>query len=99
VLRQTSEELSMDAQAGVALNRPLVITGGTLIVVGIVLFFVVMGATPADDFTPGTAQLDPSAADDPSRGWAIVAGLVFAAGLAMVGIGMNRWRQRRARQV
>ena len=75
------------------MNRPLVIAGIALVVTGAIVFFVVMGATSGpEDFAPVTAQ-DPVLLAEPSRLWSVLAGIVFAAGLAMVGIGMNRWRQ------
>lgn len=79
------------------MNRSLVTTGVALVVAGVLLFFYVMFAasSPIEDAgTPLTATQDPVLLSDVSRLWGVVAGLALAAGLALVGIGMNRWRQR-----
>lgn len=79
------------------MNRSLVTTGVALVVAGVLLFFYVMFAASSrveDAGAPLTATQDPVLLSDVSRLWGVVAGLAFAAGLALVGIGMNRWRQR-----
>ena len=77
------------------MNRPLVTTGVALVVTGVLLFFYVMftASSTIEDAGALTAAQDPAALGDLSRLWGVVAGLCFAAGLALVGIGMNRWRQ------
>ena len=79
------------------MNRSLVTTGIVLVVAGVLLFFYVMFAasSPIEDAgAPLAATQDPVLLSDVSRLWGVVAGLAFAAGLALVGIGMNRWRER-----
>ena len=79
------------------MNRSLVTTGVALVVAGVLLFFYVMFAassTIEDAGGPLTTTQAPVLLSDVSRLWGVVAGLCFAAGLALVGIGMNRWRER-----
>jgi hypothetical protein len=78
------------------MNRGLVTGGIVLVVLGVVLFFYVMFATSGrvDDLGAIAAPQGPMTVNDVSRLWGVVAGLCFAAGLALVGIGMNRWRER-----
>lgn len=79
------------------MNRSLVTTGVALVAAGVLLFFYVMFAasSPIEDAgAPLTATPDPVLLSDVSRLWGVVAGLALAAGLALVGIGMNRWRER-----
>jgi hypothetical protein len=81
------------------MHRPVVAIGIVLVIVGVSVFFYVMGSTSGriEDLgaTAGGTQ-SPALMSDLSRLWGLVAGLCFAAGLALVGIGMNRWRQRGA---
>ena len=78
------------------MNRPLVTTGIALVVGGVLLFFYVMFAasSPIEDAGALTTTPTPVILSDVSRLWGVVAGLCFAAGMALVGIGMNRWRER-----
>ena len=74
-------------------NRPLVLAGGALAVIGVALFLYVMIAGTGD---PGPADYlsqlqEPAVTDRPSLGLSIVAGLVLAVGAAMIMLGMNRW--------
>ena len=79
------------------MNRSLVTTGVVLVVAGIALFFYVMFSSSSRVEDAGaviSATQDPVLLSDVSRLWGVVAGLCFAAGLAAIGIGMHRWRQR-----
>jgi hypothetical protein len=77
------------------MNRPLVLGGAALVIIGAVMLVLLFtqGTTPV---APATGPVvDPSlqTTNPPSRLWAIVIGLVVAAGAGMIGIGMNRWRR------
>jgi hypothetical protein len=78
-------------------NQPLVIAGAVLAVLGGGLFVFVMaagtGEPPSTDLLPQLQE--PVETDRPSRALAVVAGLVLAAGAALIMIGMNRWRSAR----
>jgi hypothetical protein len=71
--------------------------GLALVVVGIVVMaLTLMGqawADPAATEPVGQAiPADRAASDGPSLIWPIVGGVMLAAGAALVGLGMNRWR-------
>jgi hypothetical protein len=75
------------------MNRPLVFAGAVLAVLGVALFVYAM--TAATGNPPPTEYL-PQGRGGPESGEpplaiSIIAGLIAAAGAAMIGIGMNRW--------
>jgi hypothetical protein len=77
------------------MNRPMVLAGSALAAVGVVLFLFVMiagtGQPAPTDYLPQLQE--PAETEPPSLLLSIVAGVILAAGAALIGIGMNRWTQ------
>jgi len=80
----------------------LVGLGVAIFLIGCVIFaFLVLGPdglgpTPVGaDIPAERAEAD---ASGPWLGWPVVGGLCVALGMALVGVGMHRWRQARPRQ-
>jgi len=79
--------------------RGLVAAGSVLVLLGAGILIWVLGATPTPELASGVGEVQVAAGAAPSRVWAILAGLILAAGAACVGIGMNQWRQGRPRTI
>jgi hypothetical protein len=84
------------------INKPLVMLGAVVAIAGFALMVAVLAGSvgPEPAASKSAPQLGGAAASEaPSRGWAVVAGVVLAIGAALVMLGMNRWRQPSRRRI
>lgn len=77
--------------------RGLITVGLVLIVAGAGTLFWLFSAIPRPDLAATVEEA--SGTGMPSLAWSLLAGLTLAAGMACVGIGMNRWYQYRPRTI
>jgi hypothetical protein len=80
--------------------RTLMVIGTLLLVIGAVVLFRVFVVTPGPELAATLGEdMARSEGAEFAHVWAVLAGLTLAAGGACVGIGMNHWRQGRARTI
>src|SRR5690606_15787820 len=77
--------------------RGLIAAGSALVIIGAGTLFWLLVAIPRPDLA-ATAGAG-SGQGVPSLGWSLLAGLALAAGVACLGIGVNRWYQYRPRTI
>jgi hypothetical protein len=75
------------------MNRPLVLTGAIIVLVGVVMLVMMLGHATIPVAPVTGPPPDPGVtANPPSRLWSVLIGLTLAVGAGMIGVGMNRWR-------
>lgn len=72
--------------------RNMMMAGAALLVVGAIALVALLVSIPEVEQT-ATAGGQVDGRQGPPVGWSILIGLTLAAGGALFGIGMNRWRQ------
>lgn len=79
------------------MNRTLVSIGAAMAMIGAIVLLAVLYGSPAVGETHAVDQAAPGLwAQVVSNASGVTAGLMLAAGAALVGIGMNRWTSSRA---
>ena len=80
------------------MNRALVSIGVALALIGAIVLLAVLTGSPAIGESHALDQAQPGLwAQLVSNASGLIAGLLLAAGAALVGIGMNRWTSARSR--
>jgi len=80
------------------MNRALVSIGAALALIGVIVLLAVLTGSPAVGESHGIDSGRPGLwAQVVSNASGLTAGLLLAAGAALVGIGMNRWTSSRSR--
>ena len=78
------------------MNRQLVGLGSVLALLGAIVLAITLFRSPDPAEPASTSRGVTQTVDPPSRVWAIGAGGLIAAGAALIGIGVNRWKRERA---